>query len=367
MADEYWNRRIATTHYRFVRVSRATGDELGALAMLKGGTITRNNDVRIMETAEVDVVGAFNIGPDFVRIYMECSWADGHTESVCLGTFISVTPSRTVHSGYATSTVKLYGRLQELLSDKFERPVKYEKGRNAVQIVKELCESKGMEVIADPSNYCISNERVYGIGAQQSNSDTDDTKLGMINDLLDLAGFRAAKTDPYGRIVLRKYVNPMEAAPKWEFMEGASAKFESDMTDERDITDAANHVVVRYADETNVVVGEAWDNDPESEFSTGSRGYTITSSYEYTTMPEGKTYAEWQIYADKRAQSMLKTAQSVIRRVTAKHAYAPVTVNDTVTLGYTSGGVQGAFEIRTQKLSLKGGCPTETELRQFRR
>lgn len=84
----------------------------------------------------------------------------------------------------------------------------------------------------------------------------------MINDLLDLAGFRAAKTDPYGRIILRKYVNPMEAAPKWEFVEGASAKFESDMTDERDITDAANHVVVRYADETNVVVGEAWGQRP---------------------------------------------------------------------------------------------------------
>ena len=53
--------------YKFVRVSRATGEELEILPMLRGGSITRNNDVRILDTAEVTRVGKFDIGADLVQ------------------------------------------------------------------------------------------------------------------------------------------------------------------------------------------------------------------------------------------------------------------------------------------------------------
>ena len=119
----YWESRMTRTSYRFMRVDRATGNEVGIIPFLKGGTITRNNDVRIMETAETNCTGKFDLGPDFVRVYLEAEWADGHTESVVLGTFLPVAPTREVRTGYSTSTVKMYGRLQELLDDKFATPV----------------------------------------------------------------------------------------------------------------------------------------------------------------------------------------------------------------------------------------------------
>ena len=362
-----WNDRTSSTSYRFMRVSRSTGYETGMIRVLKGGTITRNNDVRIMETAEATLVGDLDIGPDFIRIYMDAEWPDGSAESVVLGTFLPVVPSRDVKDGYSTSTVKMYGRLQELLDDKFSAPITLEKGTNAVLAAKSVCEQAGLEVIADESDYTITDARMYGVGAQQNNSAVGDTKLDMVNDLLDLANFRAAKTDPMGRVLLQRYVDPMKNAAKWTFEEGPLAKFESDMTDERDITSAANHVVVRYATEDEVLVGEAWDTDPNSDLSTVSRGRVITKSYEYTSLPEGDTKDDRQAYADRRATTLLGTAQSTIRRVSITHTYAPVTVNDTVSLVYRSGGVVGDFEIRVQKLRLAGGCPVDAELRQFRR
>ena len=48
---DWWKQRTVRDVYKFVRVSRATGEELEILLMLRGGSITRNNDVRILDTA----------------------------------------------------------------------------------------------------------------------------------------------------------------------------------------------------------------------------------------------------------------------------------------------------------------------------
>lgn len=360
-----WDEWMSRTRYRYVRVSRETGLETEVLTMVKGGSITRNNDVRIMETAEANVVGGLDIGPDLVRIYLEAEWPDGQTASVPLGTFLPVTPSRRVMSGYSTATVKMYGRLQELLDDKFATPVTLASGTNAVDAARSVCEQQGLTVIADDSDYAITNVRTYGVGAKTNDSEVGDTKLDMVNDLLDLAGFRAAKTDAMGNVILERYVAPSDMSPSWEFTEGPTAKFEREMTEERDITDAANHVVVRYESEDSVYVGEAYDTDPNSDLSTVSRGRVITRSYEYTSEPVGSTDSERQAHADKRAATLLRTAQSTIRRVSMTHAYAPVTVNDVARLGYASGDVMGDFEVRVQKIRLVGGCPVGAELRQF--
>lgn len=363
-----WNDRIARTTYRFMRVSRETGQETEAIRSLQGGRITRNDDTRIKESAETRVVGDVDFGPDLVRVHMTCEWP-GETSDVVLGTFLPVIPGRSVRPGYSTSTMKMYGRLQELLDDQFSEVITVEKGDNAVAKVREVCEVAGLEVVADESDYTVTNTRAYGLGADTNNSAIGDTKLDMVNDLLDLAGFRAAFTDPMGRVILRKYSDPADIAPSWSFIEGPSAKFEGSIEEERDYTNAANHVLVLYGpdEKGKKVVGEAWDKDPDSPISTVSRGRTITRSYTYNELPPGKTDGEMQEYANKRAQTLLATAQSVIWRVRMRHAYAPITVNDTAEISFPSGGVSGKFQVRAQTLELGGGCPTSTEMRVFKR
>ena len=371
MDRSYWGRWMSQTSYRFVRVSRATGYELGNVRVLSGGTITRNDDTRIKESAEATMAEPYDFGPDLVRAYLDARWPDGTVASEPLGTFIPVVPSRSIEGAASSYSLRMYGLLQELLDDKFAQPYTVSKGDNAVDVARRVCEAAGLTVVADESSYAVTKMRTYGVGVEQNNSEVGDTKLDMVNDLLGLAGFRAACTDVLGRVRFERYRDPADIAPAWDFEEGRNARFETSMTEERDYTTAANHVVVRYGSledgDGRVIVGEAWDNDPASDLSTASRGRTITNSYSYSELPPGDSVSEMRNYANGRAESLLRTAQSVIRRVTFTHAYAPVRVNDTLSLSYPTGGVEGKFQVRTQTLRLVGGCPTECEARIFRR
>lgn len=369
MASEDWADGFVKTTYRYMRVSRKTGKETGRITCLKDGAVTRNDDTRIKESAEATMLEDYDFGADFVRIYIEVETFAGKKLTDCLGTFLPVVPSRTVNGMIAKSTLKLYGRLQEFLDDKFGTPYTVAKGANAVAVVKKVCEDMGFEVIAESSDYTVSDSRYYGVGAKQNNSETGDTKLDMINDLLDLAGFRGIYTDRMGRVVLEKYRDLNSTAPTWSFVEGANARFERSVTDEWDYTSTANHVVVRYSstESNQAVVGEAWDNDPNSPLSTVSRGRTITSSYTYEELPPGKTDTAKKEYANTRAQSLLNTAQSTIHRITFTCAYTPLAINDAIYFSYPTGDLQGKFSIRTITLKLSGGCPTTIEARRYTR
>lgn len=371
--SDYWNKRIATTRYRFAVVSRSTGLEIDPnVPVVHGGTITRNDDTRIKESAEVELADPYDFGPNFMRIFLDAEWSDGTTTEVPLGTFIPVVPSRSISGRVSKRSVKLYGRLQELLDDSFSSPITIPSGTNAVEYAASVCRGVGLEVIADKSSYTTTNVRMYGIGAEQNNSEVGTTKLDCVNDLLSLANFRAAETDEMGRVLLKKYVDPSDMPIAWTFEEGHNAKFECEFSEEYDYTSAANHVVVRYGslgeDGTGkVVVGEAWDTDPNSALSTVSRGRTITTSYTYQDLPEGKTDAAMTAYANARARTLLATAQSIIKRETFAHAYAPVRINDAINIDFPTGDVAGRFQVRTQTLRLVGGCPIECEARIFRR
>lgn len=360
MADEIWKRRSTSTRYRFVRVSRATGYEMESLPMLKGGSIERNNDVEIYERATVERVSEFDIGADLVRVYMDAAWPGGETRSECLGTFITAAPTRSVKGSYSTASVELSGRLQELASDGFASPQVLPVGTNAVAAAADVCRQSGLEVISDPSDYVLSRARTYGIGVEQNNSEVNSTKLGMVNNLLSLAGFWSAKTDPYGRVVFRKYAEVADRPVEWQFAEGPMCDFEREADVEFDESEVANHVVVVYSSDEQTIVGEAWDTDPESRYSTVSQGRTITAQYSYTDLPE-----EGQAAADRYALQLLRQNQSVIHRVTVSNAYVPVKPGAGVTFRYDSAGIDAKFEVRTQDVSLVAGGRTQTELRRF--
>ncbi|MBY4796779.1 hypothetical protein K6V98_00140 [Collinsella sp. AGMB00827] len=360
-----WSERSSSTTYKYVRVSRATGEEVAVLPMLAAGSITRNNDVRIIETAEAACTAPFDIGSDLVRIYLETAWPAGNTASVALGTFTAASPSRRVTGAYSVAAVKFQGRLQELLSDRFTSPVSVPANTPAVERAKQVCEEAGLVVIADASDYKISRARTYGVGVRKESGEIGDTKLDMVNDLLSLAGFSGARTDAMGRVVFRRYTPLVKRPVAWEFREGPSAKFERHLTEERDAMDVANRVVVCYSTEKETVIGVASDEDPASEFSKPAVGRWITKSYTYSDLPAGATPEKRKEAANERAAQLLKQGQSIIERLNIRHAFAPIGVGDAVEFSYPTAGIAGKFEVRTQRLLLKAGCPTETELRRF--
>ena len=353
-----------TTAIRVMRVDRATGMETGrAEGIRRGGSITRNQDTGIVETATLDVEGTADYGTGLLRIWADLDWDDGTRESIPLGTFLPDGPKREVDGGGDRVPLTLYGRLRELADTQFPHPVSLQAGSDPMTFIEETIRESGLTLAAhEPGGWKLGSTWTFGTGDTRG-----DSKLSAINDLLALMGWNSARTDPMGNIVLAPYVQPKDRAPSWTFTEGKDARFLRAMTDETDWFDTKNQIIVVYANQDREIRGVAIDDDPASEFSTVSRGRVISDTAVYSDVPDDKTDAQLQALADAKAAELLATAQAVIRRVTFTHIYAPVGVGDVVRLDYPSGGVDGDYAIRTQKISLTAGLPVECEARSFQR
>lgn len=361
-----WTRRFSSS-FRFMRVSRKTGLEVGAVhGVLTGGTIERNQDSDY-ETGSVGFHGdaLSGMGSDLLRCYLDATFMDGSKVSEALGTFVVSVPKVNRAGPVTTGTASLSGRLCEASEDEFDAPVTVAKGTNAVAEAASLLRAAGLTVLVkDQSSYAITTPWVLGT---DSSDQKLSTRLLAVNALLDAAGFAHATCDPYGRAVLRRYVEPSKRSPALSMTEGVLARFESSCTDERDASGVANVVHTRYSTSDKTVIGTAVDSDPSNPYSTASRGWRKCASYTYSDMPSGSTDAEMQAAANAKAAELLRNQQSVIHRVTVRHVYAPVTVGDAVDVHWPTAGILGRFAIRRMVLTMTGGCPMEIELRRYER
>lgn len=371
-----WTREF-TAGYRLVRVSRATGYELGALDVaVTGGTIERNQDKSMFESASVGYVGLIDVGPDLLRVYLDATFSDGESVSEPLGTFLASTPDSTstpatfaggAAGSMATGTAKLSGRLKELSDTAFVTPVSVAAGEPVLEWCVELVEGCGLECVADSSSYALSETQTFG--SFDSSTGSGDTKLDALNALLDLAGFSAARTDPLGRVVLSKYVAPSDRSSVETFREGDErARFLPAVPGEHDSSSVANVIICDYSGQGSdgsslSIRGIAIDSDPASEWSTVSLGREISARYSYSDLPEGDTLAEMQASANTKAADLL-AQRSVIDRRTVTHVYEPLSVSDAVTLDCPSLDIYGKYAIRAQSLALGAGCLIEEETRR---
>ena len=348
-----------TAGYHFARVSRETGYEVGNVEGIKdGGSITRNVDTASYESGSFSYVGPLDLGNDLVRPYLDATFEDGTRESVPLGTFVVSLPSSDVSGAYSEGKADMYGRLYEVASARFTEPLRIAKGSNAVDVARMVLEDAGLEVIADESGYTLSQDWAVGLG---SSDEDNDTMLGAVNELLGLAGFSSARTDEYGRVLLRKYYSPSERQPSYEFVEGRNARFLRQVTNERDLSDVANVVLAVYSNQDSTVIGSARDDDPDSPTSTVSLGWERSAKYRYNDLVS-------QDEADAKARELLANQRSVIRRVTIQHVYVPtLRAGDIAGLEYPSAGISGGFTVRTQNVTLGGAAKTKTELKRTER
>lgn len=340
-----------TASFRAVYVDRSSGLETGTVAgLLKGGTVSRNQDTDSKESATVTVAGSFSPGSRLVRLYADVAQG-AESSTVCLGTFVPTVTGDSFDGAATTWAVDLDGRLSELSADAFDGPVTYPAGTPAVQAAREVCEAAGFEVVAEPSTYTLAANRTYGL-------DEGDSKLSAVNDLLGLAGFSSARCDAYGRVVMSAYVAPASRPVKAAMREGAGCRFERAASRKRDESEVANVVRCIYETQDATVVGLAVDDSPTSPYSTVSRGRRIVSTYRYT---DGSTQAA----ADAKAAALLAGMRTVVTTVEITHAYAPLALGDVVALDYPSAGYSGRFAIRTQEISLSDAMPVAVELRSF--
>lgn len=363
MAD--WSDRYTTT-VRFMRVSRSTGLETELLdrVFADGSTCTRDEGMETYESASLSA-SSFDVGTDLVRCYFEPIFADGSEESIAIGTWLPGAPKRDIDGSSETFSVTCYGRLKELADDQFEYPFTISAGTNAVEAAVDICRQSGLEVDAEEGSYAIGAPRTYGLSRSDDDSSVSaSSKLDVVNDLLSLASFQPATTDPYGRVVMRPQGG---MSPVHGFVEGPSARFLSDMSDEIDWFDVPNVVKVVFSNQDKEFIGIAVNDDPNSELSTVSMGRRICHTERFSDVPDEAEDDEIQALVDARAASLLSELSVATRYVTMSHTYAPVTVGDIVTIDFPTGGVSGDFRISSMRFNLgSGGLLSTTDVRSFR-
>ena len=364
-SDDIWAHPF-TASYRVMEVDRATGLEVRRLPSVSGGSISRNLDTDTFESATLAFEGPVGEAPDLVRVWLDATdQLTGEAASAELGTFLMSMPKREVDGRTESTTADLYGRLRELADDDFDVPFTVAAGSDAVAVAAGIARGCGLEVVADPSDFRTTAEWTFGVGG--GGDDRPDTKLKAVNKLLDVAGFSAARTDPHGRVVMRRYVRPQQRLPVREMREGPGCTVTRQLTDELDRMAVSNVVHVDYVTQEVTVRGTAVDDDPNSEWSTASVGRRIVKRYEYQDLPEGTTAEAAQATANLRAADLLASDRSVLRRVTLTCAYCPVAVEDAVTVDIPTAGVSRDYVVRTQDIDLGAMCAMRIEARNFGR
>lgn len=362
MAESDWLLPF-TARYRYMRVSRETGYETEQLTGFQpGGSITRNINSDTYESASVDYVGRLDIGADLVRIWLDADFVDGTTSSVALGTYLPQVSSWDITGANASCSIDLYGRLLELDEDYFDAPITVPAGTNAVEFVTQVIQDAGLTVQAEPSDYTLSTAWTFGL---TSSSDDDSggeggSKLQAVNALLDLADFFSASTDPYGNVLLQPYYDPADRPTSHVFQEGANARFLNSATEEKDTSSIANVVITVYETEDATVIGQAIDDDPDSEWSTVNLGRRRCAVYSYSDEVT-------QEKANAKAQTLLQTSQAVVQKVTLQHIYTDLTTNQAVELQWPTAGISGTYTINSQDIDLGAGCLITSNLRAFQR
>lgn len=343
--------------YRFVRVSRLTGYEVGEVGGVRTGTLDVNQDTATYESAQVDTAAYLDVGSDLLRCYLDAAWEDGSSESVCLGTWLCSVPGRSIDGSIETCTAYLDGRLQELQDDSFESPIVVPAGTNIVAYAKQIAAGIGLAVNATPSSAALGAP--WSFGLEGDRDEDGGSKLDAVNALLRLAGYSSASTDERGTVVMQPYRNPTDRAPVWTFEEGVNATFLAKADEELDARDVANVVLAIFETDGATTVGRAVDSDPDSPYSTVSIGRRKVAKYSYNSTAT-------QAQANAKALELLETNQTVIHRVTLQHVHCPARVGDVVAVEWPSAGISGTFLVRTQSIAIgSAGCMTTSELRSF--
>lgn len=334
----------------------STGEESEQVDGIYKATLQTNANTETYETGDALCVGTLDLGADLLRCRMHAEFEDGTTEDVVLGTYNVSVPSYGLHGAYRECTAVLDGRLIELQQDMFDTPLVVSRGNNGAYYAEWVVRKRNI-TFGDsiPTAPAMRATMTFGMGVP---TDEGGTVLSAYNAIMDeVFGYRAASTDPYGRILRRAPID-YDSAPVWTFDE-SNATFLGEAEDEFDTSKICNVVYAVFETSEGTVVGSAVDD--ESEWGVTNYGRRKVAAYTFQTNAT-------QAQADAKAAELLDGTRSIVHRVTIKHVWCGARTGDVVELNWPSMGITGNFAIRTQTIEVgSAGCLTTSELRRFER
>ncbi|HEU0165866.1 MAG TPA: hypothetical protein VFQ54_12545, partial [Thermomicrobiales bacterium] len=195
--------------------------------------------------------------------------------------------------------------------------------------------------------------------------DAGTTKLDIVNDLLAALNYRSLWVDMTGQFQATPYVVPANRPPAYdllpgivkEFIDGPTSIYLDAWSRDRDIYGVPNKVIaIQSSDgDTDPLVGQWTNEDPDSPFSYPSRGRWITTVLTGVQTPdfsgEDDPAAATVAFLDAVAQRSGIAASSTQSTIALKTIPVPVQLLDVVRFANDPAGIDGPYSITSLKLN----------------
>lgn len=212
-------------------------------------------------------------------------------------------------------SVTLLSKLAVLDEDGLEATLSLPEGTPIIPTVVALIQSSGeARIAATLSDAALRSPKVYESG---------ESKLTVINDLLDTAGYWSLWCDGAGQFRVEPYVDISSRPVARRFDSGEyTSILLPEWEQEQDLSSVPNKVIVigQGDDENPPLIGIATNEDPTSPFSYQARGRWITRV-------ERDVDGADQAVFDQLAQRLLVSGMSPVSRMTVRHAIVPLDPN----------------------------------------
>ncbi|MBL5974792.1 MAG: hypothetical protein D3X82_13785 [Candidatus Leucobacter sulfamidivorax] len=213
--------------------------------------------------------------------------------------------------------VTLLSKMAVIDEDTVEAVYSLAAGAPIISTVVALIQSTGeTRIAATPSEATLSNPLVWDAG---------ESKLTIVNDLLQAAGYWSLWCDGAGLYRVEPYTLPADRPVSFDFAAGQTAIHRPAWDREQDLSSVPNRFLVigQGTDEDPPLVGVALNENPDSPFSYQARGRWITAT---ETGVEGDS----QVVFDQLAQRRLLDAMSPVGKLSVSHAIVPLEQNQKV-------------------------------------
>lgn len=181
------------------------------------------------------------------------------------------------------------------------------------------------------------------------------SKLNIINDLLDAAGYNSLWMDGWGNFQATPRVLPADRSIQYELLTGLTRElvdgersiYSPEWSRERDSFGVPNKVIAVQAaggEDDEALVGQWTNEDPASPYSYISRGRWVPWVLDSVDCPEGSD-AEIIAFLEARARATLIQMSAVQAEVKITHLPIPVRVGDVLRFANTRAGVDARHVI----------------------
>ena len=309
--------------WQFELVSRL-GQTIGTLdGVLPGAQVSGNVHAEVRWAGSIEVQGDPGVDWNRVRVKPVRHWDDGAQSGVTpYGLYVAKLSEAVEDSTGTVTKLDLYDRTIVVSEDRVTGTFTVPAGRNVVGAVAEIIGSTGETGVAlTPTSDVTRTDLVWEPGT---------TKLRIINDLAEHAGYFALWADHRGQFRFEPYTPPQDRPVAYRFMPGEQATFLPEVEWRAEAT--VHNRVVCVSQETGdspAMVAVAENTNPDSPYSFQAQG-------RWVTRVEENVEAASQAVLNQHAQRLL-ASEGTAGRVVSRELL-PLSVELNAVVASSSGG-----------------------------